>query len=52
MTTREKRVIKEEKNIFLILSAMGALLDYMSTEKKTQETEDERLEIVALPQTQ
>ena len=33
----------------LILYAMGALLDYMSAEKTTQEVNDERVEIISLP---
>ena len=34
---------------FLVLSAVGALLDYMSTEKNPQEANDERVEITSLP---
>ncbi len=34
---------------FLVLSAVGALLDYMSTEKNPQEANDERAEITSLP---
>lgn len=35
---------------FLILYAVGAWLDYMSTEKNQQEVNDERVEITSLPQ--
>lgn len=35
---------------FLILSALGAFLEYMSTEKTPQEVNDERVEITALPE--
>lgn len=34
----------------LILYAVGTLLDYVSTEKNTQEANDERVEIISLPQ--
>ena len=34
---------------FLILSAVGAFLEYMSTEKNPQEVNDERVEIISLP---
>ncbi|TMD59775.1 MAG: hypothetical protein E6I91_19730 [Chloroflexi bacterium] len=36
----------------LILYAMGTLLDYVSTEKNTQEVNDERVEIISLPKLQ
>lgn len=37
---------------FLILYAVGALLDYVSTEKDTQEVNDEHVEIISLPKFQ
>ena len=35
---------------FLILYAVGALLDYISAEKNTQAAKDERVEITSLPE--
>jgi hypothetical protein len=35
---------------FLILFAVGAFLEYLSTEKNTQEVNDERVEIISLPE--